>query len=130
MPNSGTVIAEFKGTYVKNPDQIVPLIKKTLKEIDQPSDIRISTLVSQVERYEKASRSSFVFDFIEGSLVKAVREGAWILLEEINLANADILERLHCLLSGDSLTLTEIGSNKQVPRHPNFRLFACMNPGT
>jgi midasin len=48
----------------------------------------------QIERFEKAERSSFIFSYVEGSLVRALREGSWILLEEINLANADVLERL------------------------------------
>ena len=55
-----------------------------------------------------------------------------ILLDEINLASAETLECVSSLLHGPtaSITLTEQGSLEPVPRHPNFRLFACMNPAT
>ncbi|KAI0087051.1 hypothetical protein BDY19DRAFT_324469 [Irpex rosettiformis] len=74
----------------------------------------------------------FAFAFVEGPLVKALRLGHWILLDEINLASAETLECVSSLLHGPtaSITLTEQGSLEPVPRHPNFRLFACMNPAT
>lgn len=41
---------------------------------------------------------SFAFAFVEGVLVKAIREGKWVLLDEINLASAETLQRLSGLL--------------------------------
>lgn len=41
---------------------------------------------------------SFAFSFVEGVLVKALREGKWVLLDEINLASAETLQRLSGLL--------------------------------
>ncbi|GES99488.1 midasin [Rhizophagus clarus] len=77
-------------------------------------------------------RNKFVFSFVEGSLVKAVTKGDWILLDEINLASTETLECLSGLLqdSQGSLLLTEKGDIEPVKRHPNFRVFACMNPAT
>lgn len=45
-----------------------------------------------------AVEGSFAFSFVEGVLVKAIREGKWVLLDEINLASAETLERLSGLL--------------------------------
>ena len=55
-----------------------------------------------------------------------------MLLDEINLASSEILQRLLGLLDdrAGSLTLTERGDAVPVPRHPDFRLFAAMNPAT
>lgn len=55
-----------------------------------------------------------------------------VLLDEINLASSEILQRLCGLLDdrAGSLTLTERGDAVAVKRHPDFRLFACMNPAT
>jgi midasin len=55
-----------------------------------------------------------------------------VLLDEINLASPETLESIASLLRGPtaSITLTELGSLEPVPRHPDFRLFACMNPAT
>lgn len=77
-------------------------------------------------------KSSLAFAFVEGSLVKAVQNGDWVLLDEINLANAETLECLSGLLEGreGSISLLECGDKKPIQRHPNFTLFACMNPST
>lgn len=45
-----------------------------------------------------AVEGSFAFSFVEGVLVKAIREGKWVLLDEINLASAETLQRLSGLL--------------------------------
>lgn len=54
------------------------------------------------------------------------------MLDEINLASAETLECLSGLLESNSgsLTLLERGDNKPIHRHPDFHLFACMNPAT
>ena len=65
-------------------------------------------------------------------MVTAIRYGHWILLDEINLASSETLERLSGLLDGasGSIALTERGDIDQLERHPNFRIFAAMNPPT
>lgn len=79
-----------------------------------------------------SKKKNLVFSFAEGPLVKALRQGDWILLDEINLAAAETLDSLTGLLQSptSSITLTERGDLEPIPRHPNFRLFACMNPAT
>ena len=81
---------------------------------------------------QKAGKSKFVFSFVEGPLAKAIRDGDWVLLDEVNLASAETLESLSTLLAtpDSSLILTEQGDLEPIPRHPDFRLFACMNPAT
>lgn len=56
--------------------------------------------------------------------------GHWVLLDEINLASAETLQCLSGLLEGStsSVSLLERGDKVEVPRHPNFRLLAAMNP--
>ena len=54
----------------------------------------------------------FVLDLNQkGTLVKALRSGDWVLLDEINLASADMLECLSGLLESPSgsVVLTERG---------------------
>ncbi|KZV73642.1 hypothetical protein PENSPDRAFT_268056 [Peniophora sp. CONT] len=88
--------------------------------------------VTRFEVQHVQGKGKFAFSFVEGPLVKALRSGDWILLDEINLASPETLEAVSGLLSGPtaSITLTEQGSLEPVPRHPDFRLFACMNPAT
>ncbi|BGP25033.1 midasin [Rhodotorula toruloides] len=77
-------------------------------------------------------KAKFVFSFVEGPLAQAIRNGDWVLLDEVNLASSETLESLATLLQApdSSLVLTEKGELEPIPRHPEFRLFACMNPAT
>ncbi|KAI4153338.1 MAG: hypothetical protein LQ340_002377 [Diploschistes diacapsis] len=104
----------------------------------QPIKARWVTLATQIDVFRKHLRSGskgFAFSFIEGNVVKAVRNGYWVLLDEINLASPDILESLADLLTGDtdnipSLLLSETGEVQRICAHPDFRIFGAMNPAT
>ncbi|MBM3774603.1 MAG: hypothetical protein FJW37_05505, partial [Acidobacteria bacterium] len=70
------------------------------------------------------------FTWKDGILVDAMKKGDWVVFDEINLAQPAILERINSLLDKDrTITLTEKG-NEVVHAHPNFRVFATMNPAT
>lgn len=88
--------------------------------------------LSQFAAQYTGSKRALVFSFVEGPLVKAIRDGTWVLLDEINLATSETLECLSTLLQTpeSSIVLSEKGDLEPVPRHPDFRLFACMNPAT
>ncbi|KAL1666977.1 hypothetical protein GGF50DRAFT_125186 [Schizophyllum commune] len=88
--------------------------------------------VNDFEAQHVQGNGKFAFDFVEGPLVKALRAGDWVLLDEINLASPETLECVSSILQDatGSITLTEQGALEPVPRHPDFRLFACMNPAT
>lgn len=91
--------------------------------------------VHSLEQRLKASTEAFAFAFIEGEVIKAVRSGAWVLLDEINLASADTLDCLSNLLDCSlgftpSIQLAEAGAAEIIKAHPNFRIFAAMNPST
>ena len=79
-----------------------------------------------------ASGSGVAFAFAEGALVAALRSGAWLLLDEANLAPPDVLERIAGLLDSPtgSVLLAERGDTAPIPRHPGFRLICAMNPST
>ncbi|PON47074.1 Midasin [Parasponia andersonii] len=76
--------------------------------------------------------TGMIFSFVEGAFVKSLKYGEWILLDEVNLAPPEILQRVIGVLDGDnsSICLAERGDVSCISRHPNFRLFACMNPAT
>lgn len=63
----------------------------------------------------------------EGILVRALREGHWIILDELNLAPTDVLEALNRLLDDNKeLLVPEI--QQVIKPHKNFMLFATQNP--
>lgn len=73
------------------------------------------------------------FEFVESQLVKAVRQGAWVLLDNINSAPPEVIERLNSLLEDEpTLNLIEMGSGEELTRgnsgvHPELRIFATAN---
>ena len=73
------------------------------------------------------------FHWMDSLLVKAIRDGDWILVDGVNICSASVLDRLNGLLEpGGELTLNEQGVvNGSIPTvapHPQFRLFLAMNP--
>ncbi|XP_043295395.1 midasin isoform X1 [Cervus canadensis] len=88
--------------------------------------------LNHAQQQMKMTENALLFAFVEGALAQAVKRGEWILLDEINLAAPETLECLSGLLEGSSgsLVLLDRGDTEPLVRHPDFRLFACMNPAT
>eukprot|EP00892_Ulva_mutabilis_P006638 jgi/Ulvmu1/4346/UM002_0070.1 len=87
--------------------------------------------VAAAKRSVDVAGAGFAFQFVEGLLMKALRTGQWILLDEINLAPPQVLERIMGLLetSSGTLVLPDLEQGT-IQRHPGFQLFAAMNPAT
>lgn len=92
---------------------------------------------SRVNNFEKQivdMQNSFIFKFVEGSLVNAVKKGDWLLLDEMNLAAPETLDSISDLLAEyqdqRSVLLSEKGDAESIKAHPDFRIFGCMNPAT
>ncbi|XP_065084393.1 midasin [Ochlerotatus camptorhynchus] len=92
-----------------------------------------ATIQQKLQKLDSQLRNSVnvSFAFIPGSLVNCIRNGDWVLLDEINLASTETLECLSTILEPDgSIILLEKGDFVPVKRHPDFRIFSCMNPNT
>lgn len=72
--------------------------------------------LAAAERTAAVAEGGFAFAFAEGQLVRALREGWWLLLDEINLAPPEVLERVAGLLegAGGSVLLVERGDTVAV----------------
>jgi len=107
-----------------------PKFKKLMSRWDKfSSDVQI------FQNHLSSGPRGFAFSFVEGNVVKAARNGEWVLLDEINLASPDTLESLADLFSpaidgGASILLTESGDTQRIYAHENFRIFGAMNPAT
>lgn len=72
--------------------------------------------------------------FREGLVPRAMRDGHWVILDELNLAEPQVLERLNPVLEQPAtLVLSEnagerFGVGGDVPVADSFRIFATMNP--
>ncbi|MFH0767704.1 MAG: AAA family ATPase, partial [Bacillota bacterium] len=67
--------------------------------------------------------------WVDGILTEAMRNGEWIVLDEINAALPEVLFVLQSVMDDDAyLVLNEKDDKEIVHKHPNFRLFATCNP--
>ena len=66
--------------------------------------------------------------WVNGVLVDAMIAGDWILLDEINACLPEIAFSLHSLLDDDRMVVLMEYDGRVVRPHPNFRVFASMNP--
>lgn len=114
--------------------------KKSGKHLNETSTSLISDMCSQSQRrFLNLSRVLWLRLFVVdiGMLFQQMWKALIltnhrILLDEMNLASAETLEAISSILqeSSGSITLSEQGDLTPVTRHPEFRLFACMNPAT
>ncbi len=70
--------------------------------------------------------------FQEGAVPRCLRDGAWLLLDELNLLDASVAERISPALEiPATLALTEhngeVFGHGGTPVHPDYRAFASMN---
>jgi midasin len=73
------------------------------------------------------SSSGSMFKWCDGVLLKAIKRGDWVLLDELNLASQTVLEGLNsCLDHRSSVYIPELGQTFDCP--PTFRVFAAQNP--
>ena len=73
------------------------------------------------------------FEWVDGPLVQALKEGHWVVLDGANICSPSVLDRLNSLCESDGvLMLNERGSVnggiEVVRPHPNFRLFMAVDP--
>ena len=77
-----------------------------------------------------------LFEWQDGVVVKAMQEGACLLVDEISLADDAVLERLNSVLETERRLLVSERSRSQgqtevfqITASPGFTFMATMNPG-
>ena len=106
-------------------------------------EVVLDTLQSVSTMYKKYTS---LFEWVDGPLVCAMKQGSMLLLDEMSLAEDAVLERLNSVLEPSrTITLAEKGGEGPVCAHEvntahqslssevkadeHFRVFATMNPG-
>ena len=91
------------------------------------------TKISHTLQRLTTAQATGKFEWIDGPLVRAMKDGRWFLLDNANLCNPSVLDRLNSLAEiGGHLALTERGlvdgTVQLINPHPNFRLIMAMDP--
>lgn len=91
----------------------------------------INTLENLKSKVAKASsvNAGGKFEWVDSLLVKTMIEGSWLVLDNVNLTSAAVLDRLNGLLEPSGvLSIPERGEISEIIPHPNFRVFFTMDP--
>ena len=68
------------------------------------------------------------FEWRDGPLLMAMKQGCWVLLDELNLASQSVLEGLNaCLDHRGKVYIPELDMSFEAPLN-RFRVFAAQNP--
>lgn len=158
--NGQTDTSELVGKFVPNDGQLQISFEQLLRSIEAMSDVSKSVLqkanlegrgLTLVESQQIAQAEGLKvpdWRWQDGLDIQAKKKGQWLILDEINLAEPQILERLNSQLEkSPSIVLSENGGvsvrelnerEQQLhkegnlpgvdPLNPNFRIFATMNP--
>ena len=96
---------------------------------------KVEEVVTLLNKFKnKVSQMSSVnaggkFEFVDSLLVKSMIEGSWLLLDNVNLTSAAVLDRLNGLLEPNGvLSIPERGDISEIVPHINFRVFFTMDP--
>ncbi|KAL2899649.1 Midasin [Bienertia sinuspersici] len=98
------------------------------------NDLSVVLLRAQKLQENQKGRSVWVkFEWAAGQLIKAIENGEWIILEDANLCNPTVLDRINSLVESEgSILVNECGNVDGKPLvltpHPNFRMFLTLNP--
>jgi MoxR-like ATPase len=98
------------------------LVRINLSEQTDIADLMGSDLPMQ-----NSTASGASFEWCDGVLLTAIKEGSWVLLDELNLASQSVLEGLNsCLDHRAEVFIPELGQTFACPA--SFRVFAAQNP--
>ncbi|MCO4746041.1 MAG: AAA family ATPase [Proteobacteria bacterium] len=144
--NGQTDTSELVGRYIPNEEQVRLPVDEMMNHLELLEDESRMILeraqqthrgLTGVEKQQIAANEGIQppqWRFQEGLIPQAMRNGWWVILDEVNLAEPQVLERLNSVLERNpTLVLTEgpgtrFGPNGDCPVDPNFRIFATMNP--
>lgn len=103
------------------------LVRINLSEQTDISDLMGTDVPYSGDTDTDGTVSSSLFKWSDGALLKAIKRGDWVLLDELNLASQSVLEGLNsCLDHRASVYIPELGRAFDCP--PTFRIFAAQNP--
>ena len=110
-----------KTTIVQN------LAKKINKNIHRINLSEHTDMIDLVGSQFPTSDNNVKFKWVDGVLLTAMKNGDWIIIDEMNLANQSILEGLNSVLD-DKQCLFVPELNMEIKAHPEFQIFATQNP--
>ncbi|CAF4496215.1 unnamed protein product, partial [Rotaria sp. Silwood2] len=141
IPISGSNRYEMIPYEIEGLNELVILLHRLVKisQLSNDAKVLISCYARQSDYYANKlkdvrmdNKQEMSFTFVESEFIQAIREGWWVLLDNINSAPPEVLERLNSLTEDNPMLSLYENSNGQILTqkngiHPNFRLFTTAN---
>lgn len=103
------------------------LLNHPVKRVNMDGDVRSSDFLGQMMLTVDTETGQAVTNWVDGVLPQAMRNGWWLILDELDGAPAHILMNLQSVLEkGHKLTLKE-NFGETVTARPSFRIIATAN---
>jgi midasin len=141
IPISGSNRYEMIPYETEALKELVTLLNRLAKvsQLSNDAKVLISCYARQTDYYANKLKNvrmdgnqEMSFTFVESEFIQAIREGWWVLLDNINSAPPEVLERLNSLTEDNPMLSLYENSNGQLLTqnngiHSNFRLFTMAN---
>jgi len=107
-------------------EQLAARINQPVLRVNLNGETRIGDFLGRINVIATAGKGSET-KWVDGILPLAMKQGMWLILDEIDMGEPNILSLLHPILEpGGRLVLKE-NEGEEVRPHPNFRVFGTAN---
>jgi len=105
--------------------QIATRINQPVLRVNLNGETRMADFIGRmnVVNGEKGS----ITEWVDGILPSAMRNGYWLILDEVDFAQPEILSLLHPVLEENGTLVIKENKGEEIQAHPNFRLFGTAN---
>ena len=105
--------------------QLASRINQPVLRVNLNGETRMADFIGRmnVVNGEKGS----VTEWVDGILPTAMRHGYWLILDEVDFAQPEILSLLHPVLEANGTLVVKENKGEEIKAHPNFRLFGTAN---
>jgi cobaltochelatase CobS len=105
--------------------QIASRINQPVLRVNLNGETRMSDFIGRMNVVDGAKGS--VTEWVDGILPTAMRNGYWLILDEVDFAQPEILSLLHPVLEANGTLVVKENKGEEISAHPNFRLFGTAN---
>lgn len=102
-------------------EQLAARCNQSLVRVNFNGETRLSDFIGKVHVLGGETK------WVDGILPMAMRNGYWLLLDEIDFADPSVLSLLHPVLEDNSQLVLKENKGEVIKPHPNFRIFATAN---
>ncbi len=106
-------------------EQLAARIGQPVLRVNLNGETRIGDFLGRLNVI--AGEKGSVTEWVDGILPLAMKNGMWLILDEIDMGEPNILSLLHPILEPNGRLVLKENKGEEVRPHPNFRIFGTAN---